>query len=200
MPDDETMENLKREADAEREAIAQAIGIEADFRPLVTVYNPASGSIVASVERCSAEVFERRLFYRRTSERAYRPILAPVPDIHYDNLITSATWPVIYYAVNRVTKSERSGEYGGDWLSVDRFDLARSAAESVIRKGGLQLPKPYSGGWVSQLFSVSPDDSAIICACGLERPEKGKMHYWACSIERHSQKVELLSPLEGIWF
>jgi hypothetical protein len=200
MPDDETIERLKREAEEEGDAIARAIGIERAFRPLVTVYNAASGIIVASVERYSPEVFDRRLFFRHTSERAYRPIDAPSPDTHYDDLITSPTLPVVYYAVRRVTRSERSGGFEGDWLSVERFDLARHVGESVITKGGLQLPEPYTGGWVSQLFSASPDDSAIFCSCGLERPEKGKVHYWICSIEPRSQRVTLLSRLESIWF
>ena len=38
MSDNETVEKLKREM----EEIKRAIGIEPDFRPLATVYNPAS--------------------------------------------------------------------------------------------------------------------------------------------------------------
>ena len=196
MSDNETVEKLKREM----EEIKRAIGIEPDFRPLTTVYNPASGIIVASVERYSSEVFERRLFFRHTSERVYRPIDTPAPDIHYDNLVTSATQPVIYYAVNRFIKREGIGGFSGDWLSIDRFDLARQVAESVITQDGLQLPEPYSRAWVSEVFGVSPDDSSIFCSCGLERRDTGKSHYGVCSIELCSQRVALLSQLEAIWF
>ena len=131
---------------------------------------------------------------------AYQPINAPAPDIHYDNLVTSATQPVIYYAVNRVTKRERIGGFSGDWLSVDRFDLARQVAETVITQDGLQLPEPYSRGWVSELFGVSADDTLIFCSCGFERSDPGSGHYWVCSVELCSQRVTLLSQLEGIWF
>lgn len=161
MPDDDKMEKLKREAEEEHQAIAQAIGIEHEFRPLATVYNSASSILVASVERYSSDIFDRRLFFRHISERTCRPITAPAPDILYDDLITSPTHPVIYYAVKRFTKSESMGEFSGDWLSVDRFDLVRQVAESVFTKDGLQLPEPYSRGWVSQLFSVAPDDSTL---------------------------------------
>lgn len=200
MPSDEKIKELLRKHEEEAEATARAIGIERHFRPVATVYNPASGIIVASVERHSADVFDRRLFFRHSSERSYRPLGSPAPDIHYDDLVTSPTFPAIYYKVRRITKSERPGEFGGDWLSVDRFDLTQQTAETIITKGGLRLPEPYSGGWVSQLFSVTPDDGAILCSCGLERPEKSKVHYWACSIEPRSQRVTLLSRLEGVWF
>jgi hypothetical protein len=200
MPSDEKIKKHLREAEEERQAIASAIAIERDFRPVATIYNHASGIIVTSVERHSADVFDRRLFFRHSSERSYRPLGSPAHDIHYDDLITSPTLPAIYYSVRRITKSERRGEFGRDWLSVDRFDLGQYIAESVITKPGLQLPEPYSRGWVSQLFSVAPDDSAIFCSCGLERPEMGKVHYWACSIEPRTQRVTLLSRLEGVWF
>lgn len=198
MSDDEKIEKSKREAEEERLAISQAIGIKRDFRPLTTIYNSASGIIVALVERYSSDVFDRCLFFRHISERAYRPIPAPAPDIHYDDPITSLTQPVIYYTVKRVTK--QNGGFGGDWLSVDRFDLARHAAESIITKSGLQLPDPYARGWVSQLFSVAVDDSAIYCRCGLQLPKGGKVHYWVCSVEPQSQRITLLSRLEGVWF
>ncbi len=61
MPDDEKIEQFKRKAEAEALAIAKTIGIERDFRPLATVYNTASSTIVASVERYSSEVYEKRL-------------------------------------------------------------------------------------------------------------------------------------------
>jgi hypothetical protein len=200
MPSDEKSKELLQKAEEEAEAIRKAIGIERHFRPVTTVYNPASGVIVASVERYSEEVFDRRLFFRHVSERSYRPLGSPAPDIHYDDLITSPTLPAIYYSIRRISKSERSGGFFGDWLSVDRFDLAQHTAESIITKGGLQLPAPYSVGWVSHLFSVTPEDTAILCSCGLERREKGNVHYWACSIEPRSQRVTLLSRLEGVWF
>jgi hypothetical protein len=200
MADDEKIKAQLRKREEEAEAIGKAIGIERHFRPITTVYNPASSTIVASVERRSTDVFDRRLFFRHFSERSYRPLGSPAADIHYDGLITSPTLPAIYYMVRRITKRERQGEFGGDWLSVDRFDLVQHTAESLITRDGLQLPEPYSRGWVSQLFNVSPEDSAVFCACGLEHPEKGMVHYWACSIAPRSQKVTLLSQLEGIWF
>ena len=201
MTKDEKIEAYLRKAEQERQAIADVICIERDFKPVTTVYNQATGFIVTSVERLSADVFDRRLFFRHSSERSYRPLNSPAPDIHYDDLITSSALPVIYFTVGRVTKNE-SGSigFGGNWLSVDRYDLDRHTAESIITPSGLQLPEPYSRGWVSQLFSVAPDESAIFCACGLERPEKGKVHYWVCSVEPRSQRVTLLSRLEAVWF
>jgi hypothetical protein len=200
LPVDEKIEKVKREREAERLAIAKAIAIEPGFRPLATVYNPASSTIVASVERHSSDAFERRLFFRHVSERTYHPVPSPSPEIHYQDLITSSTLALIYYLVYRVTKDERNGGFSGDWLSVDRFDLTQRLGKTVIAKNAIQLPSPYTRGWVSQLFGVSQDDSMIFCSCGLERPEKGKVHYWACTVEAGSQQVRLLSRLEGVWF
>ena len=201
MTHDEKRKEWLRKAEEERQAIAKAVCIESDFIPITTVYNQASGIIIASVERRSAERLSR-LFFRHSSERSYRPLGSPAPDIHYKDLLTSPTLPVIYYTVWRFTKCPgEQGGYGGDWLSVDRFDLGQHTTDTLITKGSLQLPQPYSGGWVSSLFSVAPDDSAIFCSCGLmERPEKGRVHYWACSIAPRSQRVTLLSRLEGIYF
>jgi hypothetical protein len=200
MPSDEKIKALLQKHEQETEATMKAIGIERHFRPVGTIYNSASSIIVASVERHSAHVFERRFFFRHVSERSYRPIASPAADIHYDDLITSPTLPAIYYTVRRITQSERPGEFGGDWLSVERFDLVQHTAEAIITKGGMPLPEPYSNGWVSLLFSVTPDDGAVLCSCGLERREKGKVHYWACSIAPRSQSVTLLTRLEGVWF
>ena len=200
MAEDEKIEELKSEAEAEYRAVAKAIGIEHDFRPLATIYNSPSSIIVASVERYSPEIYERRLFFRHVSERTYRPIPSPNPEIHYHDLITSPALPVIYYSVWRVTKDDRHGGFDGNWLSVERFDLIERTGKSVITTNGLQLPALYARGWVSQLYSVSPDDSAIFCSCGMERPEKGKVTYCTCSIELRSQRITLLSLLEGVWF
>lgn len=200
MANDEKIEGLKREAEAERRAIAKAIGIEHEFRPLVTIYNSPSRTMVASVERYSPDIYERRLFFRGVSDRTYNPIPSPSPEIHYHDPITSQTLPVIYYSASRVTKDDRHSGFGGKWLSVDRFDLIERTGKSVITTNGLQLPPPYTRGWVSQLYSISPDDSAIFCSCGMERPEKGKVNYWTCSIEPRSQQITLLTLLEGVWF
>jgi len=200
MPSDDEAERLRREVEAEQRATAGAIGIGHDFRPDVTVYNQASGIIVASMKRDVPDAFEQRLFLRHRSERRYRPLGAPPPDIHRYDLITSPTLPAIYYTVHRVTKGEQPGEYGCDWLSIDRCELPNGDVESIVRKGELQLPEPYARGWVSKLFCVAPDESAIICSCGLERPEGGRVRYWLCSVVPRTQEVALLSRLEGIWY
>ena len=196
MDNSEKLERFKWEA----EELRKAIGIEHHFRPLQTVYNQASGIIVASVERYSKEAFDRRLFYRRISECVYQQLGSPASDIHYDNLTTSSSTPAIFFTVRRVTPHVKAGEFGGDWLSIDRFDLGTFKAESIITKDRLQLPGPYSRGWVSQLLGVAFDDSAIFCSCGLERPEKGNVHYWLCAVQPRTQSVTLLSRFEGGWF
>jgi hypothetical protein len=106
MANDEKIEGLKREAEAERRAIAKAIGIERDFGPLVTIYNSPGRTMVASVERYSPDIYERRLFFRGVSDRTYNPIPSPSPEIHYHDPITSQTLPVIYYSASRVTKDD----------------------------------------------------------------------------------------------
>ena len=145
MLNNDIIEKLKREAEEEDQSIAKAICIERDFRPLVTVYNQVTGFIVAEVERHSANLFERRLFFRHSSERSYRPLAPPAPDINYDHLITSPTHPAVYYTVTHVTKGEKPGEYSGDWLSVDRFDLTQLTTDTIISKGQLQTAKPILG-------------------------------------------------------
>jgi hypothetical protein len=200
MPSDEKIEKILREARAKDLEIRNAIGIPSDWRPRRTLYNAAAGIVVASVEHHSSDRFERRLFFRHISEPTYRSVGSPPPDIHYDNLVTSSTQATIYYTVSRVTKSERSGEFGGDWQSVDRFDLGKQTADTVIARGGMQLPEHYAHGWVSSLHGLATDDSMIYCSCGFQGPEKGKVHYWLCSVTPHAQAVTLLSRLEAVWF
>jgi len=200
MANDEKIQKILSEMRAEDLAIRNTIGISPDWRPRRTIYNVVADAVVASVEHHSSDRFERRLFFRRTSERAYRSVGSPPPDIHYDDLVTSSTQPTIYYTVRRVTKSQPSGEFGGDWQSVDRFDLEKQTQNTIIARGGMQLPEQYAHGWVSSLHGVGTGDSVIYCSCGFQGPEKGKVHYWLCSVTPHAQAVTLLSRLEAVWF
>jgi hypothetical protein len=105
--------------------------------------------------------------------------------------------------VYRFTKNEipgGAGGFGGDWLAVGRFNLTNRLAESVITKNGFRVPPPYTRGWVSQLLGVISGDTAILCCCGFQGPEGGKVHYWACSIDLHAKQITLLTRLEGVWF
>ncbi len=196
----EQINALKREAEEERCAIARSIGIGEEFRPLCLVHNQASGMVVASVERAAAGSFDRRLFFRHTVEGAYRPLGSSRDGLRYDNPVSSPRLPVVYYTVWQVTPGSQGGEFGGDWLSVERFEFGPQSEESVITRGGLRFPEPYEGGWVSQLISVAVDDSVIYCSCGMRRMENLKVHYWLCAVEPRTQKVTLLSRLEGVWF
>jgi hypothetical protein len=200
MPSDDKIQKNLREGREENLAVREAIGIPPDLRPLRTVYNAVASVVVASVQHHSSERFERRLFFRHTSERAYRPVGSPPPDVHYDDLVTSSTQAIIYYTVRRITKSERSGAFGGDWQSVDRFDLKKQIAETVICRGSMQLPEGYAHGWVSCLYGIATDESALYCSCAFQGAEKGKVHYWLCSVTPHAQVVTLLSRLEAVWF
>lgn len=198
MPEDEKFEQYKRESEAESQAIAKVIGIERDFRPLTTIYNSASSTVIALVERCSPELHEQRLFFRNASERRYHPIPTLGADINYNDPVSSPTQPIIYYLVHRSTKWNDG--FAGDWLSLDKFDLVQHRGENVVTRSGLRLPSPYARGWISQLFGMAADESAVLCSCGLERPEKGRVHYWACSIDLQTQQVTLFTRLEGVWF
>ncbi len=200
MPSDEKIQKILLEGRQETLAVREAIGIPPDFHPLRTVYNPIAGAVVASVEHHSADRFERRLFFRHTSERAYRSVGSPPPDVHYEDLVTSSTQATIYYTVQSITKSERPGEFGGEWQSVDSFDLKKQTAQSVISRGAIQLPEHYAHGWVSCLHGVATDDAALYCSCAFQGAEKSKVHYWLCSVTPHAQVVTLLSRLEAVWF
>jgi hypothetical protein len=200
MPSDEAIQRVLNEAKAESLAVRSAIGIPPELRPRRTLYNAAGGAVVALVEHRSSNVFERRLFFRRTSERAYRLVGSPPPEIHFDDVVTSTAHPNIYYTVRRITKLERSGEFGADWESVDRFDLERETADTVIARGQMKLPQPYAYGWVSTLFGAATDDSVIYCSCGFQGSEKRKVHYWLCSVTPYTQVVTLISRLEAVWF
>ncbi|MEW6306338.1 MAG: hypothetical protein AB1705_22970 [Verrucomicrobiota bacterium] len=196
MADDE---EIKRKAEEEQLAIANETGIAADFAPSRLIYNPATGMVIASVERFAKDAFDRRLFFRHTSERAYRPLESPSPDIHFHDVVTSATHPVIYFAVTRISKMPGTG-YGGDWLSVERFDLQQNRTESVFTKENWRLPEPYAKGWISHLLGVTLDNSAIICSCGLQGAAGGKVHYWLATVSVVSREVTLLTRLEQVWF
>lgn len=191
---------MLREGREENLAVREAIGIPPDLRPLRTVYNAVASVLVASVEHHSSDRFERRLFFRHTSDRAYRSVGCPPSDVHYDDLVTSSTQAAIYYTVLHITKTERSGEFGGDWQSVDRFDLEKQTADTIISRGAMQFPEHYARCWVSRLYGVATDDSALYCSCAFQGAEKGKVDYWLCSVTPHAQVVTLLSRLEAVWF
>lgn len=198
MPSDEEIQKIVRAGKEENLAVREAIGISPDFRPLRTVYNAVASVVVASVEHHSSDRFERRLFFRHTSERAYHSASSPPPDVHYDDLVTSSAQATTYYTVRRITK--RSDGFGGDWQSVDRFDLKSQTADTVISRGAMQLPEDYAHGWVSRLYGVATDESALYCSCAFQGAEKRKVHYWLCRVTPHAQVVTLLSRLEAVWF
>ena len=200
MPREEKIESLKRVAQEKRKDIGRAIGIDAEFRPLQLVYNGPTGIIVVSVERMSSGIYDRRLFFRHRFEAQYRQLGTPPRDVHHDNVITSLTRPFVYCRATRVTKNDMPGEFSGNWLSVERFDLARQTNESVLSEGGLELPERYVSGWVSQLHGVSSDDAMLFCTCGLQRPNEGDVHHWLCGVELGRARVSLVSRLEGIWY
>jgi hypothetical protein len=175
-------------------------GFGPGFRPQQLVYNEPSSTLVIAVERMSVDNFERRLFSRRSVERTYSPIGKPPSSVHYSEVVTSLKLPIVYYKATRVAKIDAIGEFASDWLSIERFDLRRNTAKTVIKKNDLLLPEPYNLGWVSQLHGVSSDDTTVFCTCGLQRPKEGKVHHWFCSIQVKTSKVSLISRLEGIWF
>jgi len=200
MPNEEQIENLRKSIANERKAVRNSLGIDEDFRVVRFVFNEPSGILVTSVERLSVEDFERRLFFRHTSETKYRQVGDPSPDIHYSDVITSLKQPVIYYRATRVAKSCTPGEFGGDWLSVERFDLREYKSASIITKNGLIFPEPYTSGWGFQLHGVSPNDATLFCTCGLHQPKESKVHHWFCGVDVGTKKVSLISRMEGIWF
>lgn len=198
MFDEQEIAELLREAEANAKALGMEIGIDHKWRPVRTVYNEASETIVVSVEQRSKMIFERAVFYRHRSERTYRRIGSVRPEIHHENLISSPTRPFVYYSVKHVPRIDEIGEFVSESISVDRFDLTQGVEETVIKNASLQIPQPYSYGWVSQLLSVAADESTIFCSCRLTCPNMFlRHHYWLCSVDLHSLKVALLSRLEA---
>ena len=200
MQNDSKIHARVREFQEQRLGVAREVGIDADCRVLECVYSEPSGVIIVAVERSSTGVFEQRLFLRHQSKNAYHRLCSASSDVHYSEVVASGVLPVAYCMSRRITATATPGEFAADWLTVERVDLAKHTCDSVISKGSLRLPDPYSNGWIVKLIGVSADDSVVFCTCAMQRPGDGTIHHWLCGVELNEQKASLISRFEGTWF
>ena len=190
MISEEEMPRYVKKIEAEFAALRAGIGIPAEYLPRSIVFNQQTGIIVVSVQ--SNEPLRARLFWRAAKKRKYRPIGNPPDDIWQDDVVTSNRNADIYF------KTTRFVNRGGDWVSIEQYDLLTRKSKAVLSASEFAIPDGFSKGWVSSLHGISRDDKRLLLRCGFQKDHDSRVHYYLTWLNLKSKSIEIISHLEAV--
>ena len=160
------------------------------FRSLL--YNEPSQCLVAAFRhRFDAIQWSEDLYYRHRSSAEYLQIPGSNDQIHYNDVVSSANEPTIFFNVTRWN------EIGGDWVSISSFNLTTSELRTELTEANLR-DSESERVWVSSLISASDDASRVFCTVGFEKriaSDTSMVHYWLCEIRLTDFALTRLSLL-----
>jgi hypothetical protein len=174
----------------------QEMGIPPGYGFKQLLFSPAANTLVVQTQSAGKNWRPERLYFRHIESDKYKSVGQPADLISQDFPFVHPSKPLLAYnSLKHSFSVDAQGEerHGGDWDSVNLYNLESGVEVESINRETLTLPPGIVRGWISTLVAFS--DSGLFVQAGFSK-EGSRMDYVVAELDltRHVLKPIVALP------